>query len=140
MIETWSIWLIFLHLNAWYTCIFYLFPDNENFFYTQKSALRTYVWNMPRSREDFLEIHQFCTFYPKITSPWGGESWNLQFLVSVPYRFYIPNFSYDRPSTSWEENVNGRRMTEDDGRQLIGKGHLGDSGKRILHPWVLGPR
>ena len=36
----------------------------------------------------FSEIHQFYTFYPKITSPWGGASWNLQFLVPSPY---IPN-------------------------------------------------
>ena len=39
----------------------------------------------------FQEIQQFYTFYPKITSPLGGGSWNLQFLVSLPYRCYIPN-------------------------------------------------
>ena len=36
----------------------------------------------------FKEIHEF---YPQITSPWGRGSWNLQFLVSLPYRCYIPN-------------------------------------------------
>ena len=39
----------------------------------------------------FLEIHQFYTSYPKITFPLGGGSWNLQFLVCLPYRSYIPN-------------------------------------------------
>ena len=36
------------------------------------------------------EIHQFYTFYPQTTSPWGEGSWNLQFLVFLPYRCYIP--------------------------------------------------
>ena len=39
----------------------------------------------------FKEIHQFYTFYPQITTPWGGGSWNLQFLVSLQYRCYILN-------------------------------------------------
>ena len=39
----------------------------------------------------FKEIHQFYTFYPKITSPWGRRPWILQFLISLPYRCYIPN-------------------------------------------------
>ena len=34
----------------------------------------------------FKEIHQFLTFYPKITSPWGWGSWNLQFLIVLSYR------------------------------------------------------
>ena len=46
-----------------------------------------------RIEKIFKEIHQFNNFYPKITSPWGGGgSGNLQFLVSLPYRCYIPNF------------------------------------------------
>ena len=39
----------------------------------------------------FKEIQQFYTFYPQITSPLGEGSWNLQFLVSLPYRCYTPN-------------------------------------------------
>ena len=39
----------------------------------------------------FKEIQQFYTFYPKITSLLGWGSWNLQFLVSLPYRCYIPS-------------------------------------------------
>ena len=33
----------------------------------------------------------FFTFYPKIISPWAGGSWNLECLVSLSYRWYIPN-------------------------------------------------
>ena len=40
------------------------------------------------SRKIFSEIHLFYTFYPTITSPWGGASWDLLFLVPSPY---IPN-------------------------------------------------
>ena len=37
----------------------------------------------------FKEIMHFYTFYPKITSPLGEGSWNLQFPVSLPYRCYV---------------------------------------------------
>ena len=37
-------------------------------------------------------------------------------------------FGKDWPSSSWEEDVNGRRTTDDDGRQTIAIGHLSDSG------------
>ena len=36
----------------------------------------------------FKEIHKFYTFYPKITSPLGGGSWYLLFLVSLPDATY----------------------------------------------------
>ena len=41
----------------------------------------------------FKEIHKFYIFYQKITPPLGerGVSWNLQFLVYLPYRCYILN-------------------------------------------------
>ena len=56
--------------------------------------------------------------------PWG--SWNLQFLVSLPYRWYIPNFA-NWPSSSREEDVNGLRTTNGDWRQPIAICHLTDS-------------
>ena len=54
---------------------------------------------MPLSREEdfffFLEDHQFYTFYPKITFPLAGRSYNLQFLVSLypsdaTYQIWMP--------------------------------------------------
>ena len=48
-------------------------------------------------------------FTQKITSPWGrGRSWNLQFLVSLPYRCYILNLVKICPISIWED-FNGRR-------------------------------
>ena len=37
-------------------------------------------------------------------------------------------FGKDWPSSSWEEDVNARRTTDDDGRQPRAIGHLSDSG------------
>ena len=37
-------------------------------------------------------------------------------------------FGKDWPSSSREEDINGRRASQDDGRQPIGIGHLSDSG------------
>ena len=98
--------------------------------------------------EDFLkEILQFYTFYPNITSPLGGGSWNLQFLVSLPYRCHIPNLVKIGPVVLEKKMLthDGRRTTDDDGRQPIAIGHLSDSGhlksqfsakRGINHPWV----
>ena len=87
---------------------------------------------MPGSREEdfFLEVHQFYTFYPKITSPWGRGSWNLQFLVSLPYRCYIPNLVTIGPVVLEKKILthDGRRTTDDDGRQPKAIGHLSYSG------------
>ena len=47
--------------------------------------------NLKGQLKIFYEKHQFYTFYSKITSPCGWGSWNLQFPVSFPYRWYIPN-------------------------------------------------
>ena len=50
------------------------------------------MWFMPRSRKENLkEIHQFYIFLPQHYLPFGWRSWNLQFLVSLPYRCYTPN-------------------------------------------------
>ena len=47
---------------------------------------------MPLSREDsFLEIHQFYTFYPQITSPWVGGHEIYNFLSLYPTDADIPN-------------------------------------------------
>ena len=74
----------------------------------------------------FLKIQQFYTFYPKITYPLDGGSWNLQFLVFLPYRCYILNLVKIGPVVL--EDVNSRRTSHDDGRQPIAIGHLSDSG------------
>ena len=71
----------------------------------------------------FKEIQQFYTFYPKITSPLGGGSWNLQFFVSLPYRWYISNLVKIGPVV-----LEKKMLTNDDGRQPIAIGHLSDSG------------
>ena len=52
----------------------------------------------------FLFIHKFYTLYPKVFSPWGWGSWNLKFLVSLPYICYIPNLV-----KIGQVDVNGRR-------------------------------
>ena len=55
---------------------------------------------------------------------------NLQFIVILPYRWYIPNL-VKIGSVVLEEKVltdDGRRKTDDDGRQPTGIGHLSDSG------------
>ena len=44
----------------------------------------------PGAMKIFTEIHQFYTF-PEIIYLWGGESWNLQIHVSLPYICYKPN-------------------------------------------------
>ena len=71
----------------------------------------------------FKQIQQFYTFYPQITSPLGGGSWNLQFLVSLPYRCYISNLVNIGPVV-----LEKKMLTHDDGRQPIAIGHLSDSG------------
>ena len=65
------------------------------------------------------EIHQFYTFHPKITFPWGWGVGVMTFTFSCLLTLQIPHtkFGYDLPRSSWEEDVNGRRTTIDDGRQ-----------------------
>ena len=47
---------------------------------------------MPLSREeDFLRNTSFLYFLPQNYLPFGLGSWNLQFLVFLPYRWYILN-------------------------------------------------
>ena len=75
----------------------------------------------PGEEKIFKEILQFYTFYPQNTPPpqslgCGRGSWNLQFLVFLPYRCYIP-FRKDRPCSSWEEDVNARRSHHDERRR-----------------------
>ena len=45
-----------------------------------------------KRRSFFKKYINFTLFTPKLRYlPLGGGSWNLQFLVSLPYRCYIPN-------------------------------------------------
>ena len=49
------------------------------------------------SREDFREIHQFYTFYPKIIFPWGGGHEIYNFLSPYPTDAAIhTKFGYGR--------------------------------------------
>ena len=76
---------------------------------------------MPLSREtSFLRNTSILHFLPGNYLPLGWGSWNLQFLVSLRYRCYKPNKIKIR--SSWED-VNARRMTDDDVRQPIAIGH-----------------
>ena len=75
-----------------------------------------FVWTTPWSR--FLKKYiNFKVFTLKVTSPWDGESWILQFLVSLPYRCNIPTLVKI-----------GRVVlkTHDDGCQPIAIDHLVD--------------
>ena len=84
----------------------------------------------------FQEMLQFYTFPPKITSPWGRGSWNLQFLVSLPYGCYMPNLVKIGPVVLEKKMLTDEepRTTHDDGRQPIAIGHLSDSGD--LKTWI----
>ena len=66
---------------------------------------------MPGSREeDFLRS---TSILPQNYLPFGWGSWNLQFLVSLPYRCYIPNLVRIGPVVSEEKMLthDGRRQT-----------------------------
>ena len=63
-------------------------------------------------------MHQFYSF-----SPWGGGSYNLQFLVSLLYRCYTPKLV----QIGSVYVVLEKMLTDDDGRQAIAIGHLSDS-------------
>ena len=56
----------------------------------------------------------FTYFLPQNYLPLEWGSWNLQRLAILPYRCYIPNLVQckDWPSSSWEEDVNGRCRTD----------------------------
>ena len=61
-------------------------------------------------------------FLPQNYLFWGwGGSWNLQNLVSLPYRCYIPNLVKIGPVVLEKKMLtdDGRRTTHDDGRQPI---------------------
>ena len=69
-----------------------------------------------------------------MTSHCGGELWNSQFLVFLPYRCYIPNLVKIGPVV-FEKKIltDNAQQTSDDTRhtkliQPIAKGHLSDSG------------
>ena len=81
---------------------------------------------MPWSREEiFLKKYINFTFLPQNYLPlkWGGGRLIYKFLSPYPTEFGL-----DWPSSSWGEDVNRRRTTDDDGRQPIAMGHLSYSG------------
>ena len=59
--------------------------------------------------------------------PFRVGSWNIQFLVHLPYICYLANLDLDWLSSSWEEDVNAWRTTNYDGQQPIAIGQLSDS-------------
>ena len=69
----------------------------------------------------YKEVQQFYTSHPNITSSLGGES-DLQFLVSLPYKYYTPNL------VKIGQEVLEKKMSTLDGRQPIAIGHLSDTG------------
>ena len=83
----------------------------------------------------FFKIHQFDTFNPKISSRLGGGSWNLQFLVSLPYRCYIPNLVKIGSVVLQKKMLmdDGWLTMDNHGRQPIAIGHLSDSGDLIKY-------
>ena len=110
-----------LNLQFWQTLIW------SSLIYILSASLSD---SMPGSREDFLKkCINFKLFTPKL-SPLMDGSGNLQFLVSLPYRCYIPNLVKFGPVVSEEEMLmhDARRTTHHDGCQPIAIGHLSDSG------------
>ena len=63
----------------------------------------------------FKEIHQFYTYYTKITSPWGRVG-VMQSTISCLFTLQMLHvhikFGSDWPSSSWEEGANARRTTD----------------------------
>ena len=78
-------------------------------------------------------MQQFYTCYPQITSllDGGGGSWNLQFLFSLPYRWYIPNLVKIGPI------VVEKKILMDDERHSIAIGHLSDTGDLKKLRWII---
>ena len=71
---------------------------------------------------------------PKLP-PLGVESDDIYiFLSACPTDLTYQIFVMIGPVFLEKKMLNGRRMTDDDGRQLIAKRHLSKSFKRILHP------
>ena len=100
-----------------------------------KSSMFLMLWRiLPQIFNDFFlqqrgrclkKYINFTLFTPRD----GGEgSWNLQFLVSLPYKCY--KFGKDWPNRSWVEDVNRckRQKSHQDGLKLIAIGLLSDSG------------
>ena len=89
-----------------------------------------------------LKIHQFYTFYPKMKFLWGGGHEIYNFLVSLPYRCYIPNLVKIGPVVLEEKMLtqDARRTRDDDGCQHIAIGHLCYSGDLMIYFWELNYR
>ena len=88
---------------------------------------------MPWSRgKDFLRHTAILHFLPPnyLLFRWRGGSWNLWFLVSLPYRCYTPNLVKTGLVVLEKKMLthDARLTADDDGRQPIALGHLSDSG------------
>ena len=103
-----------LHLQFWQTLIW------SSLIYTLSASLSD---SMPGSREEIFlkKCINFKLFTPKL-SPLMDGSGNLQFLVSLPYRCYIPNFVKFDPVV----------LKNNGGCQPIAIGHLSYSSTSIF--------
>ena len=94
-----------------------------------------FVWSMPWCREeDFLRNTAILHFLPTNYLPFGWGSWNLQFLVFLPYRCYIQNLVKIGPVVLEKKMLNheARRTTDDQGRQPIAEWQLQWGYVRVL--------
>ena len=84
---------------------------------------------MPGSKKDDFFINTAVLhFLPQNFLPiWRGVV-KLKISSFITLQMLHAKFGKDWPSTSWEEDVNARRTTDDDERQPIAIGHLSDSG------------
>ena len=82
---------------------------------------------MPVGREEvLLRITSILNLLPRITSPWGKRSWNLQFLVSLSYSCYIPLDKLGPVVIEKKMLTHDARRTIDDGRKRMAIGHLSE--------------
>ena len=84
--------------------------------------------NAWKKRRRFLKnCSNFTLFTSKLPPLWMGV---MKFIISLSYRCYTPNLLKIAPVVLDKKMLthDGRRTTDDDGRQPIAKGHLSDSG------------
>ena len=106
---------------------------------------------MPLSREEdfFKKYINFTLLTPKLP-PLGVEGLQIYKKITFSCLFTLQmlhtKFGKYWPSSSWEEDVNGRRTTEDaqrtttDAGQSIAIGHLSDSGDLKINMKMLLPK
>ena len=77
-----------------------------------------------RREEDFWRNTSILHFLSQNYIPLGWGSWNLQFLVSLPYGCCIPNLVKIGPVVLEKMLTHDERTKDDDGRQPRAIGHL----------------